>query len=155
MPTIIAIALFIILCPTISYLLVKRTVCPWNGGASLLFEDGTSAAYQKGNLLIAPKGQAVIGLFLHGADIMMMPQVTLDELDEGAEKLYFQSTPMGVNVMFAKPVCDNREIKYSHYFEIKSRFPLKMAEYDYDGYRNDTNRRYHYSLQLHFQWENF
>jgi hypothetical protein len=40
MITIIAIALFTILCPCVSYIIVKRKVFPWNGGLMLVKEDG-------------------------------------------------------------------------------------------------------------------
>lgn len=64
----IAIILFIILCPCISYIVVKKKLIPWNGGVMILMGDDSLVPIDfSESKFVLKEGWEIKGFFLPGA----------------------------------------------------------------------------------------
>jgi hypothetical protein len=83
----IALILFVILCPCISYIIVRRKIIPWNGGVFLVMEDDSLIPIKWGQYDSSLPSSAVIkGLFLAGAHANMMPKASFRLISRTAQE---------------------------------------------------------------------
>lgn len=136
MITIIAVVLFIILCPCISYIYLKKKMFPWSGGIFLILDDNVlmPMTLRRGNFWELKPEMIVKGIYFAGARLAAMPEVAIDA--------YYQyiDAEGGVKMIFHTP------FKYPSnkiYFSIIATHPFKSA----------TKRNTDYFFNLQFCWK--
>ena len=119
----IAIILFIILCPCISYILVKKELIPWNGGVMLLMGDDSLVSIDLSKHSFSLDSEWEIkGIFLPGALRYNLPEVGIRA---GKCVCYnYVEADGGVYVMFNEPLsCKN--VNSFLILDVASAFPWK------------------------------
>lgn len=97
--TTIVIILFIVLCPCISYIVVKKKLIPWNGGVMVLMGDDSLVPLDfSESKFVLKDGWEIKGFFLPGAMRHSLPQINVrvkksvyyryDERDGGVYVLF-------------------------------------------------------------------
>jgi len=132
--TIIAIILFVILCPVVSYTLIKKKIMPWSGGILLIINDDELMVMNGGNFWNLKSETIVKGIYLAGARRESMPSVILfNYMSAGntMETWYMHIEDSGgVKVLFQKPLTKN-EIDASIrgvWFRINAAHPFKECD---------------------------
>jgi hypothetical protein len=96
----IAITLFVILCPCVSYIIIKQKIIPWNGGVMLVKEDGGYIPINFSEYVHIIGDVAITGLFLPGARAHSLPDVQIGTFTK--DSVYYKHVEKdgGVYVMF-------------------------------------------------------
>lgn len=86
MMTTIAVILFVILCPCVSYIIIRGRITPWSGGIFFVMGDDTLVPVNWGKTQYDISQDAVIkGVFLAGAKENMMPRVSFRKVLRGKD----------------------------------------------------------------------
>lgn len=121
--TTIAVILFIILCPYVSYILVRRELIPWNGGVMLLMGDDSLAPidFSKHRFSLDSEWQ-IKGVFLPGALRYNLPEVGI----RTKKRVYYSyiEADGGVYVMFDEPL-SSKNVNTYLILDVASAFPWK------------------------------
>jgi hypothetical protein len=141
MITAIAIALFVILCPCISYIIVKRKIIPWNGVVMLVDSDNklTNIDLSKREVAIG-KGRIIKGLFLPKTYCGPLPTIVIHDTQifkdnhYGTINFHYDLKGDGTYIIFEKPI--------SH-----SPIIVVTSSYRFNGEQNrtDGSNKYSYS----------
>lgn len=135
--TTIAIILFIVLCPCISYIIIhKRIHQPWTGGIFLVLDNGAMLPFVKEDkrwhydCAKIPLDAVATGLHFAGADTMNMPHVECCYLkkEKNERRDLFTKTESnngGVSVLFSYPLSHRHpkvycKIESNHNFSLSS-----------------------------------
>lgn len=144
--TTIAVILFIILCPCVSYILVRRKLIPWNGGVMLLMGNDSLVPidFSKHSFPLDSEWQ-IKGVFLPGALKYNLPEVGVR-----AEKRVCYSyveADGGVYVIFDEPLsCKN--VNSFFILDVASAFPWKGAPEK----RGPHDNYYRNHISFDFKW---
>lgn len=136
MSTIIAIALFIVLCPTVSYIVVRRRITPWSGGIFFLLDDESLAPMNWKDCKL-PSTAKIKGVFLSGAKASMQPEVSFRMVNTSNEEIIKKG-------MFYHHVVEKNNGVYLMYYEP---IPVAMgmliidvvASYPWTGYEHHSS----------------
>jgi hypothetical protein len=109
--TVIAVILFVVLCPCVSYIIVKRWLIPWTGGICMIIGDINllSVDWNKPQDWGIGAKSIVKGFFLPGARANMLPEVRVNPLPREQEEpidlsYVIQEDSSGVYLMLNKPL---------------------------------------------------
>ncbi len=146
----LALILFCILCPCISYIIVKRMIIPWTGGVYLVMGDDKKVLVDFSGLDTKIQYDSTVkGIFLSGARANMMPSVSLrrflrcktQKLSVEMVSHYLYEGDDGVYQMFCRPM----EGSEFHFFLVDV-----YAPYPWRGHMNKCKNGYYAFAQFDF-----
>lgn len=147
----IAIVLFIILCPCVSYIVVKKRLVPWSGGVFLLVENDALIPVRWGRPDWGIGSKTIVkGFFLPGAKPWALPQVTIrgpyfNDKEKGWSISYwYAESENGVYVMLNKQL-ESKDIKF-FVLDVTSTHPWKGGEFS----RVLQDKFYYRHIGIHF-----
>lgn len=137
-----ALVLYAILCPCVSYIIIRRWLIPWSGGVFLLTEDEEliPVDWITYNWTL-PYETRIRAIFLSGADLNMMPSVEISPISRFGDSdwkkdraTYPEQFNNGVYIWFSSP--PNGEKHQSFYLDVSTPYPWKNGEKYKKGYGN-------------------